>query len=166
MEETREATADDIARLVDRLVADFAGQRGVLLPLLHEVQAALGYVPDAAVPAIAHGLNLTRAEVHGVITFYHDFRRSPPPRHVVRLCRAEACQARGGRRIEAAAAERLGVSMGEVRRDGQAALEPVYCLGLCAVGPSGLVDGRPVARLDEAGIDAIANELGLGEIGL
>jgi formate dehydrogenase subunit gamma len=161
MEETREATAEEISRLVEQLIQAFAGRRGALLPLLHEVQEALGHVPDAAVPAIASGLNLTRAEVHGVVTFYHDFRRAPPPRHVVKLCRAEACQARGGRSVEAAAAKRLGVAMGEARSDGQAALEPVYCLGLCAVGPSALVDGRPVARLDEARIDAIAREIGL-----
>src|SRR5215472_17255557 len=129
MEETLEATADEITRLVDQLVAKNAGRRGALLPLLHDVQAALGYVPDAAVPAIASGLNLTRAEVHGVVTFYHDFRRAPPPRHVVKLCRAEACQARGVRAIEAVAAKRLGVAMGAARADGLAALEPAYCLG-------------------------------------
>lgn len=163
MEETREAT--EIESLVDQLVARHAGRRGALLPLLHDVQATLGWVPDAVVPAIAHGLNFTRAEVHGVVTFYHDFRRAPPPRHVIKLCRAEACQARGGRRIETAAAAQLGVAMGETRRDGQVALEPVYCLGLCAVGPSAMVDGRPVARLDEARVAAIAKEIGIREVG-
>ena len=161
MEETRAAKPDDIETLVAQIIATHAERRGALLPVLHDIQAAIGYVPDDAVPAIAAGLNITRAEVHGVVTFYHDFRRAPPPAHVVKLCRAEACQARGGRRIEVAAEERLGVAMGKTRRDGQAALEPVYCLGLCAVGPSALVDGRPVGRLDEAGIDAIAREIGL-----
>ena len=165
MEETRATTAEEIQNLVDQLVARHAGRRGALLPLLHDVQAALGFVPDAAVPVIADGLNLSRAEVHGVVTFYHDFRRVPPARHVVKLCRAEACQARGGRRIEAAAAERLGVAMGHARADGQVALEPAYCLGLCAVGPSAMVDGRPVARLDEADVAAIAEEIGIGEVG-
>lgn len=161
MAETNAAGPDEIESLVAQLVARHAGRRGALLPLLHDLQEKLGWLPDAAVPAIAHGLNLTRAEVHGVITFYHDFRHTPPATHVVRLCRAEACQARGGRRIEAAATERLGVAMGEARDDGQVALEPVYCLGLCAVGPSAMIDGRPLARLDEAGIDAIAREIGL-----
>lgn len=143
------------------IVARHATRRGALLPVLHDVQAMLGCVPDEAVPAIAHALNLSRAEVHGVITFYHDFRRSAPPCHVVKLCRAEACQARGGAAVEAAAAARLGVAMGQTRADGQVALEAIYCLGLCAVGPSAMVDGAPVARLDEAGLEAIARLVGV-----
>ena len=131
-------------------------REGPLLPILHALQEEFGYIDEAAEPLIGEALNITRAEVHGVVTFYHDFRRAPPARHVLRLCRAEACQARGALAVEAAAAERLGVAMGETRADGQAALEPAYCLGLCAVGPSALVDGAPVARLDAAGIDAIA----------
>jgi formate dehydrogenase subunit gamma len=152
MQAATQAMAEEIARLIARHV----GHRGALLPLLHDVQAALGYVPDEAVPDIANGLNLSRAEVHGVVTFYHDFRRAPPARHVLRLCRAEACQARGGLAVETAAAERLSVAMGETRADGQVALEPAYCLGLCAIGPSALADGAPVARLDGARIDALA----------
>ena len=151
-----EALTEEIAAIVAR----HAARRGALLPVLHDVQAALGYVPDEAVPAIANGLNLSRAEVHGVITFYHDFRRSAPARHVVKLCRAEACQARGGAAMEAAAARRLGVAMGGTRADGQVALEAVYCLGLCAIGPSALVDGTPMARLDAAGLEAIARRVG------
>lgn len=147
-----QAMTDEIARLV----ALHADRRGALLPLLHDLQAALGYVPDEAVPAIALGLNLSRAEVHGVVTFYHDFRRAPPARHVVRLCRAEACQARGAAAIEEEAAKRLGVAMGQARPDGEVALEPVYCLGLCATGPNAMVDGRPVSRLDSARLEAIA----------
>jgi formate dehydrogenase subunit gamma len=143
---------DEIATLIAR----HAGERGALLPLLHDVQHALGHIPDEAVALIAEGLNLSRAEVHGVITFYHDFRRKPAGRHVVKLCRAEACQARGGVAIEAAAAERLGVAMGATRADGQVTLEPVYCLGLCAIGPNAMVDGRPVARIDAAALERIA----------
>ena len=150
--EATQAMTDEIARLVAR----HAGRRGALLPLLHDVQAAFGYVPDQAVPAIAHGLNLSRAEVHGVVTFYHDFRRAPTARHVVKLCRAEACQARGGAAFEATAVAKLGVAMGEVRADGEVALEAVYCLGLCATGPSAMIDGRPVSRLDAARLDVIA----------
>jgi formate dehydrogenase subunit gamma len=144
---------------VERLAGEFADVRGGLLPLLHAIQASLGCVPDAAVPIVAKALNLTRAEVHGVVTFYHDFRRAPAGAHVVRICRAEACQARGGAAIEAAAAERLGVAMGATRADGQVTLEPVFCLGLCATGPNAMVDGRPVSRLTPARLDAIAAEI-------
>ncbi|MEC3912251.1 NAD(P)H-dependent oxidoreductase subunit E [Sphingobium sp. CR2-8] len=133
--------------------------RDRLLPLLHAMQEEAGYIDDAWVPVIAKALNLSRADVHGVVTFYHDFRRVAPGRHVVKLCRAESCQARGGAAIEAAAARRLGVAMGETRSDGQVALEPVYCLGLCAIGPNALVDGRPVARIDAAALERIALEV-------
>ena len=133
--------------------------RDRLLPLLHAMQEEAGYIDDALVPAIAKALNISRADVHGVITFYHDFRRTPPGRHVVKLCRAESCQARGGGAIEAQAAQRLGVAMGETRADGLVALEPVYCLGLCAIGPNALVDGRPVARIDAAALERIAAEI-------
>lgn len=147
---------------LDRVVeiADaYASRPGALLPLLHAVQAELGYIDDRAVPVIAAALNLSRAEVHGVITFYHDFRRRPAGRHVIKLCRAESCQARGGAAIERALVDRLGVGIGETRRDGQVMLDAVYCLGLCAIGPNALVDGRPVARIDSAALDDIAAEL-------
>lgn len=133
--------------------------RDGLLPLLHAIQEEAGHIDDVLVPVIAKALNLSRADVHGVITFYHDFRRTAPGRHVVKLCRAESCQARGGAAIERQAAQRLGVAMGETRVDGQVALEPVYCLGLCAIGPNALVDGRPVARIDAAALDRIAVEI-------
>lgn len=144
---------------VDRLAARHAATRGALLPLLHDLQAELGWVSDAAVAAVAHALNLSRAEVHGVVTFYHDFRRTPPPRHIVKLCRAEACQARGGRAVEAALAGRLGVTLDEPRGDGAVAVESVYCLGLCAIGPAALVNGAPVAAIDGAKIEAIAAQV-------
>ncbi len=133
--------------------------RDQLLPLLHHLQDETGYIDDALVPEIAAALNLSRADVHGVITFYHDYRRKPAGRHVVKLCRAESCQARGGGAIEQAAQQIFGVAMGATRRDGLLTLEPVYCLGLCAIGPNALVDGRPVARLDAAALDRIAAEL-------
>lgn len=150
---------DDWAEVVNRLAAELAGQKGALLPLLHAVQEEAGYIDDAAVPHIAAALNLSRAEVHGVVTFYHDFRREPAGRHVVKLCRAESCQARGGAAVEALVQERLGVAMGETRGDGAVTLEPVYCLGLCAIGPGALVDGAPVARLDAAGVERIAAQV-------
>ena len=133
--------------------------RDQLLPLLHALQEAAGHVDDGWVPTIAGAFNLSRADVHGVLTFYHDFRRQPVGRQIVKLCRAESCQARGGAAIEAAATKRLGVAMGETRRDGQVTLEPVYCLGLCAIGPNALVDGRPMARINAAMLDRIAAEV-------
>lgn len=153
----RTGTQEDVGQIVARLAARYRGQRGVLLPLLHDLQEELGRVDDAAVAAVAGALNLSRAEVHGVVTFYHDFRREPAGRHIVKICRAESCQARGGAAIEAALAERLDVAMGETRADGHVTLEPVYCLGLCAIGPNALVDGDPVARIDgDAAIERIA----------
>lgn len=144
---------------VAELAAVHSDNPGALLPLLHAIQEELGYIDDTAVPIIASALNLSRAEVHGVITFYHDFRRHPAGRHVVKLCRAESCQARGGAAIEAALVQRLGVALGHTRGDGQVTLDAVYCLGLCAIGPNALVDGRPVGRLDLAAIAQIAEEL-------
>lgn len=156
----RQGTAGgEIAALIDDWVGVHGGARDQLLPLLHMLQEEIGSVDDAAVPLIAKALNISRADVHGVVTFYHDFRRVPAGRHVVKLCRAESCQARGGAAIERVAAERLGVAMGETRVDGQVTLEPVYCLGLCAVGPNALVDGRPVARIDAAALERIAREV-------
>ncbi|MBL8551678.1 MAG: formate dehydrogenase subunit gamma [Hyphomonadaceae bacterium] len=124
-----------------------AGKEGALLPLLHDLMHEFGCVPDAAVPIAAEALNLSRAEVHGVVSFYHDFRREPAGKHLVQLCRAEACQARGGDAAAARCEAALGVAFGETRADGQVTLEPIYCLGLCASGPAALLDGAPVARL-------------------
>lgn len=151
--------ASDENDWVKHWVARNGAGRDRLLPLLHALQHEIGHIDDALVPAVASALNLSRADVHGVVTFYHDFRRKPAGRHVVKLCRAESCQARGGAAIEAAAAERFGLAMGETRRDGKLTLEAVYCLGLCAIGPNALVDGRPVARIDHAALDRIAVEV-------
>lgn len=128
---------------------------GSLLPILHDHQEAFGYVPEAAVPVIAEALNLSRAEVHGVVTFYHDFRREPAGRHVLKLCRAEACQAMGAERLVAHAEAKLGTACGHKHADGSVTLEPVYCLGLCATAPSAMIDGRIVGRLDEKKLDAL-----------
>ncbi len=113
---------------------------GALLPILHAVQDTLGYVPPESLPLIAHGLNLSRAEVHGVVSFYHHFRSTPPGRHIVRLCRAEACQALGARALEAHAKRVLGIDFHGTTSDGAITLEPVYCLGNCGCGPSLLID--------------------------
>jgi formate dehydrogenase subunit gamma len=141
------------------IAAGLASLEGPLLPILHEVQHAFGHIPEAAVPVIAEELNLTRAEVHGVVSFYPDFRRAPAGRHVIRLCRAEACQSMGGDALVAQTEERLGVKLGQTRGDGRVTLEPVYCLGLCATAPSATFDDRPLGRLDAAAIERIAAEV-------
>lgn len=120
---------------------------GPLLPVLHAVQEALGFVPEGAVPQIAHALNLSRAEVHGTVSFYHWFRRRPPGRHILHLCRAEACQALGAGQLEAHAKRRLGIDFHGTTDDGAVTLEPVYCLGNCALGPSLLLDEVTYGRI-------------------
>lgn len=127
--------------------AAYVGIPGGLLPLLHELQRTFGYIPDAAVPIAADALNLSRAEVHGVLTFYHDFRRTPPGRHILKVCRAEACQARGARHAIDAIERGLNLRLGETAQDGGVTLNEAYCLGLCASGPAALLNDRPVARL-------------------
>lgn len=135
------------------------GMEGSLLPILHAIQAAFGYIPQDALPQIAKRLNLTRAEVHGVMSFYHDFREQPAGQHVVKLCRAEACQAMGADRVAAHAQKALGIGWHETTADGQVTLEPIFCLGLCACAPAAMVDGRLVARVDETAMDAIVAEV-------
>ena len=130
------------------IASDHAGLDGPLLPILHAIQAEFGCVPAAAIPVIAEVLNLTRAEVHGVVTFYHDFRDAPAGRRVVKLCRAEACQAMGGDALAAGLLADRALDWGGTTPDGALTVEPVYCLGLCAVAPAALVDGEPVGRLD------------------
>lgn len=133
---------------------------GALLPVLHAVQDALDYVPEAALGLIAHELNLSRAEVHGVVSFYHHFRRSKPGRHVVQLCRAEACQAVGASALEAHARQSLGVDLHGTSGDGAVTLEPVYCLGNCALGPSLLVDGETLCgRVTAKRFDQLIGDL-------
>jgi len=131
-----------------------AGQAGALLPVLHAIQARFGHVPSPAVAVVADVLNLSRADVHGVVTFYHDFRAAPPGRHVIKLCRAEACQAVGARALERHATAALAIGFGDTTPDGAITLEPVYCLGNCAAGPSMMVDGEPQGRVDAAAFDA------------
>lgn len=134
-------------------------REGALLPILHALQEEFGYIDEAAEPLIAEALNITRAEVHGVVTFYHDFRREPAGRHVIKLCRAEACQAAGGDELAAHAESRLGVALGNTTADGRLTIEPVYCLGLCSVSPSAMIDGKVVARLDAKKLDGLLAEI-------
>ena len=140
------------------IIAERNQLEGATLVILHALQEAFGYVPEPAIPMIAAALNLSRAEVHGVFTFYHDFRHKPAGRHVLKLCRAEACQAAGGDALAARAESKLGVAIGHTTADQRVTLEPIYCLGLCATAPSAMLDGRLVGRLDEARIDALIAE--------
>jgi len=130
------------------ILARHAGREGALLPILHDVQAALGHVPEAAIRAIAQALNLSRAEVHGVVSFYHDFRTDPDPRPVLKLCRAEACQARGSEALAAGLGDPAGVRV-----------ETVYCLGLCSVGPNAMIGEVVHARLDAGRLAALVETL-------
>lgn len=148
--------AEDLASLI-------AGQlhlEGPLLPILHAIQEGYGHIPQMAVPLIAEALNISRAEVHGVVSFYHDFRDLPAGRHVVKICRAEACQAMGANALADHALARLGLDWHGTTPDGAVTIEPVYCLGLCACGPAAMVDDRLLGRVDADRIDAIVTELG------
>lgn len=142
-------------RLVRAAAERNAALPGALLPILHEVQRGLGYVPAGAVPIIADVLNLSRAEVHGVISFYHLFRAAPPGERTVYVCRAEACQSMGAREIEAHLKERLGIDFHETTADGRLSLEPIYCLGNCACAPSVMIDETVHGRVTTARLDAL-----------
>lgn len=145
----------DQIRLIREALDRHAGTEGATLPILHDIQDGLGYIPREAIPMIAAALNRSRAEIYGVVTFYQDFRSAPAGRHVVRLCQSEACQSRGSAAITAALCERLGIAMGDTSPDGRVTLEPVYCLGLCACGPAAMVDGEVIARIGPATVEAI-----------
>ncbi|MEI9805353.1 MAG: formate dehydrogenase subunit gamma [Pseudolabrys sp.] len=140
------------------IILQYGGQEGAMLPILHALQSEFGCIPEPAVPMIAEVLNLSRAEVHGVVTFYHDFRSEPAGRHVLKLCRAEACQAMGGNALAARAEAKLGLDFGQTSVDGRVTLEPIYCLGLCSVAPSAMLDGKIVGRLDEKKLDSLLAE--------
>ncbi|WP_417742866.1 formate dehydrogenase subunit gamma [Salipiger sp.] len=143
-------TSDDLQALIDAQMS----LEGPLLPILHAIQEAYGHVPEAALPLIAETLNLTQAEVHGVMSFYHDFRKAPAGRHVVKLCRAEACQSMGANALSEAVLEKLGIGWGGTTADGRVTVEAVYCLGLCACAPAAMIGDRLIGRADAARIDA------------
>jgi formate dehydrogenase subunit gamma len=146
------------AERATEIISAHLAREGATLPILQALQDAFGHVPKAAVTMVAQALNLARAEVHGIVTFYHDFRSAPPGRHVLKLCRAEACQSAGGNALAARAQARLGVPIGNTSADRRVTLEPVYCLGLCATAPAAMLDGRVVGRLDAARLDALLEE--------
>ena len=151
----------EIASRTAAVVNDLKGLEGPLLPILHGIQDEFGYVPGESLPVIADLLNLSRAEVHGVVTFYHDYRNHPAGRHVLKLCRAEACQSMGGDALAAKLQQLLGIGFHETTQDGTVTLEPVYCLGLCACAPSAMLDGDVIGRLDADKIEEIAAEVRL-----
>ena len=150
---------DDVLVAVEAAIDRHRSVAGGLLPLLHDIQDQLGYVPQSAVPAIAKALNLSRAEVHGVVSFYHHFRQTPPGRHVLQVCRAEACQSMGAESLLAELRTRLGIDLHGTTADGAVTLEPVYCLGNCACAPSVMVDGRVRGRLSANAAAALVSEL-------
>ncbi len=144
---------------LDDIISGLLTLEGPLLPILHAAQAEWGFVPQEALPVIASALNISRAEVHGVMTFYHDFREVPAGRHILRICRAEACQAVGGVVLADAAKARLGVDWHGTTADGAVTLEPVFCLGLCACGPAAQIDGRVVGRVTSDRLDRLLAEV-------
>jgi formate dehydrogenase subunit gamma len=145
--------------VVDESIERLSGEPGALLPILHDIQDQLGFVPDEALTRIAAGLNLSRADVHGVLTYYHDFRQQPPGRHVLKLCRAESCKAMGCDKLEAQL-EGLGAAMHTTTADGSLTVLPVYCLGNCALSPAAMLDGKLLGRLTEKRLAAIVHGLG------
>ena len=148
----------DVLTITDQILQKHQGVPGALLPVLHGIQDAIGYIPNETVPHIADGLNLSRADVHGVISFYHDFRTTPPGQHVIRLCRAEACQAMGSRKLEEHVKSSLKINYHETSLDGMFSLEAVYCLGNCACTPSMLIDDQIHARVTPDTFDEIISE--------
>ena len=150
---------DSLERL-HAIIARHAGSEGPLLPILHDVQAEWGMIPEAAQPIIGNALGMSRAEVYGVVSFYHDFREAPAGRHVLRLCRAEACQSMGANALAESTLQKLGIGWHGTTANGAVTVEPVYCLGLCACAPAAMVYGRVLGRVDDARMDRILAEVG------
>lgn len=153
------ALAPNEASRVSEIIDHCRHLEGPMLPILHQVQAEFGYIPESAKQVIAQALNLSRAEVHGVVTFYHDFRDHPAGRHVLKLCRAEACQSMGCEPLADKIKAKLGIDWHETTPDGAVTLEPVFCLGLCAQAPAAMLDGELYARLDEDCLTDIVAEV-------
>lgn len=150
---TMQQARTDIPARTAAVIGEFRSLEGPLLPILHGIQEEFGYVPPESLPLIAETLNLSRAEVYGVVSFYHDFRKHPAGRHVLKLCQAEACQSMGSDAVAAKLKQKLGIGFHETTTDGAVTLEPVYCLGLCACSPSAMLDGNVIGRVDGDKID-------------
>ena len=144
---------------VQEVIASLQHKPGALLPILHAIQNSQGYIPAESLPMIADALHQTRAEIQGVITFYHHFRMTPPGRYSLEVCRAEACQARGSRALEAHVKEKLGIEYHSTTADREFSLEPVYCLGNCACGPSVRIGDDIVGRVTPDKFDRLVDEL-------
>ncbi|MEQ1544769.1 formate dehydrogenase subunit gamma [Methyloglobulus sp.] len=145
---------------VQEVIASLKNKPGALLPILHGIQDELGYVPAETVPAIADALNISRAEVHGCISFYHYFRDTPPGKTTIHLCRAESCQAMGAKSLEEHVKSRLGIDYHETTTDGAFSLEPVYCLGLCACSPSMQIGNEVYGRVSAESFDNTIQQIG------
>ncbi|MGR3803143.1 formate dehydrogenase subunit gamma [Marinibacterium profundimaris] len=152
------STSEAPTARIEEIIAEHRHLEGPMLPIFHALQEEFDHVPEAALAPIADALNLTRAEVHGVMSFYHDFRKAPPGRHVVKICRAEACQSMGSEALAARALEKAGLDWHATSPDGRVTVEPVYCLGLCACAPAAMVGDKLHARLNEARLDKILAE--------
>jgi formate dehydrogenase subunit gamma len=138
-----------IAARTAEIIGELRGLEGPLLPILHGIQDEFGYVPAESLPVIADELNISKAEVYGVVTFYHDYRKEPAGRHVLKLCQAEACQSMGSDAAAAKIKQLLGIGFHETTKDGAVTLEPVYCLGMCACSPSAMLDGEVIGRIND-----------------
>ncbi|NOT13117.1 MAG: formate dehydrogenase subunit gamma [Methylococcaceae bacterium] len=144
---------------VQEITTALKDKPGALLPILHAIQDTVGYIPTVCVPQIAGALNLSRAEVHGVISFYHYFRDTPPGKHTIHLCRAESCQSMGGKSLESYVKTKLGIDFHETTADGKYSLEPVYCLGNCACSPAMQIDEEIYGRVSEKTFDSTLTDL-------
>lgn len=154
--------ADPVSARIGEIAAARSGEPGPLLEILHDVQHEFGWLPESTVLVLAHALNLSRAEVHGVISFYSDLRTSPPAEFEVAICRGEACQAVGAEALAAHASQRLGVAMGEQTDDGAVQLEQIFCFGNCALGPTASVAGRLHGRVTPERLDALISDAQAG----
>ncbi|AMX96505.1 formate dehydrogenase subunit gamma [Mesorhizobium sp. M7A.F.Ca.US.014.04.1.1] len=156
---TMQPASTEIMSRTAAIIQEMKGLEGPLLPILHGIQEEFGHVPKDALPVIAEALNISRAEVHGVVSFYHDYRSHPAGRHVLKLCQAESCQSMGSDAIAAKLQQLLGIGFHETTRDGSVTLEPVYCLGLCACSPAAMLDSEVIGRLDDEKLDEIVAEV-------
>jgi len=157
--ETVSETVNEIETSVEQIIERLQDKPGALLPILHAVQDQIGYIPSQVLPTIAEALNLSRAEVHGVVSFYHYFRSSPPGRNSIQICRAESCQAMGSRNLEAHAKKSLQIDFNQTTADGEFTLVPVYCLGNCACSPSVRVGDNIYGHVDAEKFDELVSTL-------
>ncbi len=154
-----EIEVEELAARTASVISEYGDLEGPLLPILHGLQHEFGFVPPQSLPIVAKALNISKAEAHGVATFYHDYRAAPAGRHVLKLCQAEACQSMGSDAIAAQIKQALGIGFHETSADGSVTLEPVYCLGLCACAPSAMLDGEVIGRIDTDAVEEIVAEI-------